>query len=196
MHHLHVRSLAVPMEALFARRALGPRFGPGFMRGPAARRLNLASARGGTPGVLALTMTHMLTLLHLQPELLALVARALLRIDPQADARAVCRFAASSKALRQLVRGDAAEKELVAELQAARAMLTQQRQHELKKAAGLLGEDAALPFDPADYKQVQQLPATGDQYPSLELPVARCRGRGAGSGGGASASGQRLLGIS
>ena len=38
----------------------------------------------------------MLTLLNLHPEMLALVARALLRVDPQADARAVCRFAASS----------------------------------------------------------------------------------------------------
>ena len=96
------------------------------------------------------------TPLELPPELLGLVARALLCDDPQADAQVVCHLAASSKALR-LVRSSAA---VVAELQAARKMLTLQRQHELKVAAGRLGADAALPFDPSEYKQVaQQLPA-------------------------------------
>ena len=102
-------------------------------------------------------MAQGLPLLELPPELLGLVALALLCDDPQADAQAVGRLASSSKALRQLVRGSAA---VVAELQAARKMLTLQRQHELKVAAGRLGADAAFPFDPSDYKQVaQQLPA-------------------------------------
>ena len=101
-------------------------------------------------------MAQNLRLLDLPPELLGLMARALLCDDPQADAQAVGRLAASSKALRDLVRGSAA---VVAELQAARKMLTLQRQHELKVAAGRLGADAAFPFDPSDYKQVaQQLP--------------------------------------
>ena len=73
-------------------------------------------------------MADDLRLLELPPELLGLVARALLCDDPQADAQAVGRLAASSEALRDLVRGSAA---VVAELQAARKMLTHQRQHEL-----------------------------------------------------------------
>jgi len=102
-------------------------------------------------------MARRFPLPELPPELLCLVARALLRDDPQADAQAVGCLAASSKALRQLVRGSAA---MVAEMQAARKMLTLQRQHELFVAAGRLGADAAFPFDPSDYKQVaQQLPA-------------------------------------
>ena len=96
-------------------------------------------------------------LLELPPDLLGLVARALLCDDPQADAQAVGRLATSSKTLRQLVRGSAA---VVAELQAARKMLTLQRQHALFAVAGRLGADAVFPFDPSDYKQVaQQLPA-------------------------------------
>ena len=102
-------------------------------------------------------MAHRFPLLELPLELLGLVARALLCDDPQADAQAVGRLAASSKALRELVSGSAA---VVAELQAARKMLTLQRQHELFVATGDLRADAAFPFDPSNYKQVaQQLPA-------------------------------------
>ena len=97
------------------------------------------------------------------------MARALLCDDPQADAQAVGRLASSSKALRQLVRGSAA---VVAELQAARKMLTLQRQHELLVAAGRLGADAAFPFDPSDYKQVaQQLPVPADCPMAQQLRV-------------------------
>jgi len=73
-------------------------------------------------------MARRFPLLELPPELLCLVARALLCDNQQADAQAVGRLAASSKALQELVRGSAA---VVAELQAARKMLTHQRQHEL-----------------------------------------------------------------
>jgi len=102
-------------------------------------------------------MADSLRLLELPPELLGLVARALLCDDPQADAQAVGRLAASSKALRDLVRGNDV---VVAELQAARKMLTHQRRHEILVAKGRLGADAAFPLDPSNYKQVaQQLPA-------------------------------------
>jgi len=116
-------------------------------------------------------------LLELPPELLGLVARALLCDDPQADAQAVGRLAASSKALRDLVRGNAA---VVAALQAARKMLTLQRQHELWVAAGRLDADAAFPFDPSNYKQVaQQLPA-----PETALNLRHSRWRVAAAAGG------------
>ena len=118
--------------------------------------------------ILGVAPAHGPTLLELPPELLGLVARALLCDDPQADAQAVGRLAASSKALRDLVRGSAA---VVAELQAARKMLTLQRQHELFVAAGRLGAGAAFPFDPSDYKQVaQQLPVAFSLIPSGALP--------------------------
>ena len=94
-------------------------------------------------------------LASLPDELLGLVATAL--DDPQADAQNACRLAASSKALQQRVCGNAT---VVAQLQAARAMLTAQRLHELKVAAKKLGEDAPFPFEPSNYKQLaQQLPA-------------------------------------
>ena len=126
-------------------------------------------------------------LLELPPDLLGLVARALLCDDPQADAQAVGRLATSSKTLRQLVRGSAA---VVAELQAARKMLTLQRQHELWVAAGILGADAAFPFDPSDYKQVaQQLPA-----PETELKLMDSHWRVAGGERGRVAA--RLLRVS
>ena len=69
-------------------------------------------------------------LTSLPDELLGLVATAL--DDPQADAQNACHLAASSKALQQRVCGNTA---VVAQLQAARAMLTAQRLHELKVAA-------------------------------------------------------------
>ena len=126
--------------------------------------------------ILGVAPAHGPTLLELPPELLELVANALLCDDPhpQADAQAVCRLATSSKALRQqLVRGSDA---VVAELQAARKMLTLQRQHELNVAAGRLGADAA--FDPSEYKQVaQQLPA-----PETTLDLAHCQWRVAAGG--------------
>ena len=53
---------------------------------------------------------------------------------------------------------------VVAQLQAARAMLTVQRLHELKVATKELGEDAPFPFEPSNYKQLaQQLPAPATQ---------------------------------
>ena len=126
-------------------------------------------------------------LLELPPDLLGLVARALLCDDPQADAQAVGRLATSSKTLRQLVRGSAA---VVAELQAARKMLTLQRQHALFVVAGRLEADAAFPFDPSDYKQVaQQLPA-----PETELKLMDSHWRVAGGERGRVAA--RLLRVS
>ena len=111
-------------------------------------------------------------LLHLPDELLVMVARALLHVDPQVDAQAVCRLAASSTSLRRLVRGHAV---VVAELQAARAMLTRLRQHELLVAAGRARADAALPFERSDYKHVaQQLPA-----PETEINLHGCQWRDA-----------------
>ena len=96
----------------------------------------------------------MASLATLPDELLGLVATAL--NDPQADTQNVCRLAAASKALQQRVCGNAT---VVAELQAARAMLTAQRLHALKVAAKKLGEDAPFPFEPSKYKQLaQQLP--------------------------------------
>ena len=126
-------------------------------------------------------------LLELPPDLLGLVARALRCDDPQADAQAVGRLATSSKTLRQLVRGSAA---VVAELQAARKMLTLQRQHALFAVAGRLGADAVFPFDPSDYKQVaQQLPA-----PVTELKLMDSHWRVAGGERGRVAA--RLLRVS
>ena len=101
-------------------------------------------------------------LTSLPDELLGLVATAL--NDPQADTQNVYRLAAASKALQQRVCGNAT---VVAELQAARAMLTAQRLHELKVAASKLGEDAPFPLETSNYKQLaQQLPAPVTQ---LEL---------------------------
>ena len=111
-------------------------------------------------------------LLHLPDELLVMVARALLHVDPQADAQAVCRLAAASTSLRRLVRGHAV---VMAELQAARAMLTRLRQQELLVAACRILADAALPFERSDYKHVaQQLPA-----PETEINLHGCQWRDA-----------------
>ena len=88
------------------------------------------------------------SLASLPDELLGLVATAL--NDPQADTQNVCRLAAASKVLQQRVCGNAT---VVAELQAARAMLTAQRLHALKVTAKKLGEDAPFPFEPSKYKQ-------------------------------------------
>ena len=70
-------------------------------------------------------------------EMLARVVRILLRYDPQA----VCRFLCSSRFLQQLVREGSDE---TAELNAARSLLTQQRLHELRVAAGFEGGILAL----------------------------------------------------
>ena len=70
-------------------------------------------------------------------EMLARVVRILLRYDPQA----VCRFLCSSRSLQQIVREGSDE---AAELNAARSLLTQQRLHELRVAAGFEGGILAL----------------------------------------------------
>ena len=68
----------------------------------------------------------------LPTELLLRMVRIVLRDDPLA----VCRLLCSSRALQRLVHEDSEE---AAELRAARSLLTQQRLHELREAAGLEG---------------------------------------------------------
>ena len=116
-------------------------------------------------------------LASLPDELLGLVATAL--DDPQADAQNACRLAASSKALQQRVCGNAT---VVAQLQAARTMLTAQRLHELKVAAKKLGKYAPFPFEPSNYKQLApQLPAPVTQlnlgYSGWRVADGEARGR-------------------
>ena len=93
-------------------------------------------------------------LFELSPELLELVAQAMLGSNLHAFVLAVSRFSRTNKHTRQVLTGSVA-----IDVDAARKVLTRQLEQELLVAAGRLSTDYKFPYEPWSYKQAaKELP--------------------------------------